>query len=446
MTRHTTRRQFLQASLGAAGAVPLALGTGAADEPRRLRVAAIYTVCTYRSHAHVILDNFIRPYLFNGRLIRPPVEIVSLYADQISQSRPDLSAALARRLRLPLSRSIAEALTLGGRDLAVDAVLSIGEHGDYPMTRLRQRRYPRKRFFDEIVAVLRRADRPVPIFNDKHLSYRWDWAREMYDTARRLHIPFMAGSSVPLAQRRPPLELPAGAVIEEAVSVHGGPPEIYDFHGLEVLQALVEARRGGETGIASIEHLSGAALFEAARRGRWSRSLAETALRCEFGDDMPDMQRRMNGREPYGILVTYRDGLRATVLKIGHSATRWHFACKLAGEERPRVTSHYVGPWNNRCLFMALSHAIQEFFRRREAPYPVERTLLTTGALEAAMQSAARGEPIETPHLRIAYAPRDYRAFRETGASWRVLPPETPEPPAFADLPLRRGATAPSER
>lgn len=440
MTRHVTRRQFLQTGLGAAAA-PFAFRSGSADEPRRLRVAAIYTVCYYRSHAHVILDNFIRPYLFNGRLIRPPVEVVSLYTDQISRRRPDLSADLARRLRLPLSRSIAEALTLGGRDLAVDAVLSIGEHGDYPMTRLRQRRYPRKRFFDEIVAVQRRAGRTVPVFNDKHLSYRWDWARAMYDTARDLRIPFMAGSSVPLAQRRPPLELPANAVIEEAVSIHGGPMEIYDFHALEVLQALVEARRGGETGIESIEHLSGAALFEAARRGRWSLPLAEAAMRCEFGDEVPDLSRRMNGLEPYGVLVRYRDGLRATMLKIGFSATRWNFACKLAGEARPRATGHYVGPWNNRCLFMALSHAIQHFFRTRESPYPVERTLLTTGALEAAMQSAARGEPLETPHLRITYAPRDFRAFRETGASWRVLPPETPEPPAFADLPLRRGAT-----
>ena len=58
----------------------------------------------------------------------------------------------------------------------------------------------------------------------------------MYDRAQQLKIPFMAGSSVPLAQRRPPLELPDQAVIEEAVSIHSGPPEVYDFHGLEVLQ------------------------------------------------------------------------------------------------------------------------------------------------------------------------------------------------------------------
>ena len=115
--------------------------------------------------------------------------------------------------------------------------------------------YPRKRFFDEAVAVMKQSQRFVPIFNDKHLSYRWDWAREMYDTAKRHQIPFLAGSSVPLAQRRPALDLPNDLAMEEAVSIHGGPLESYDFHGLEVLQSMVEHRKGGETGIRSVIRL-----------------------------------------------------------------------------------------------------------------------------------------------------------------------------------------------
>src|SRR5262249_31160638 len=154
----------------------------------------------------------------------------------------------------------------------------IGEHGRYPVNQLGQVEYPRKRFFDAAVAVLRRSGRFVPLFNDKHLSYRWDWAKEMVETARRLGIPLMAGSSVPLAQRRPPLELPPGAAISEAVAVHGGPVESYDFHALEVLQSLVEFRRGGETGISSVEFLQGEALWRAAAEGRWSLGLAEAAL------------------------------------------------------------------------------------------------------------------------------------------------------------------------
>ena len=180
------------------------------------------------------------------------------------------------------------------------------------------------------------------------------------------------------------------AAIEEAVSIHGGPFESYDFHGLEVLQAFIEARKGGETGVTQVEFLRGDALFKAAQQGRWSLDLARAAMRAELGDKVPDITRPINNAQPHGILLTLQDGTKATMLKLGASGMRWNFACKLAGERQPRVTSHYVGPWNNRCLFMALSHAIQHFFVTPRAPYPVERTLLTTGILEAAVRSRSR--------------------------------------------------------
>ena len=432
-----TRRRALQALLAA----PLLAAPIRAGEPRRRpRVAAVYTVCHHRSHAHVILENFLTPYLFNGKIIEPSVEVVSLHSDQRARGRdaPDLTDEITRLFKTPHFNTIRDALTLGGKDLAVDGVLSIGEHGSYPVNKQGVMEYPRKRFFDEIIAVMRQSDRFVPIFNDKHLSYRWDWAREMFDACQKHRIPFMAGSSVPLSQRRPPLELPADCVVEEAVSIHGGGFESYDFHALEVLQALIEARRGGETGVSHVEFLSGDALFQAARQGRWSLDLARAALRPEFGDKVPDITRPLEDREPHGILVSFRDGPKATVLKIGYSSTRWHFACKLAGDATPRVTSHYVGPWRNRCLFMALSHAIQQFFVTRTAPYPVERTLLATGILEAAVRSRAAGERIATPHLNIAYRPRDFRAFREMGESWKIATEDIKEPVGWTERRLRR--------
>jgi hypothetical protein len=437
-TVQITRRQALLSSLAAA---PLAVMPAWGAEPRRRpRIAVVYTSCYHRSHAHVLLENFLTPYLFNGKITQPAVDVVSVYADQISMSaaNPDLTNGMVRRFNLPIYRTIREALTLGGKELAVDAVLCIGEHGAYATNRLGVREYPRKRFFDEIVAVMRRSNRFVPIFNDKHLSYRWDWAREMYDTCQKHRIPFMAGSSVPLAQRRPAFDMRANCVIEEAVSIHGGPFEIYDFHGLEVLQGFLESRKGGETGITHVEFLPREPLFRAASQGRWSLDLARAAMGVEFGDKVSDFRRPINGVEPWGILLTYRDGTKATVLKLGFSGTRWNFACKLAGERQPRATSHYVGPWRNRCLFMALANAIQQFFVRREAPYPVERTLLTTGVLEAAVRSRAAGYGMETPHLNIAYQPRDYRALREMGESWKILTEEAKETQGFAERPLRR--------
>ncbi len=419
-----TRRQFFALSAAFSG---FALAEDKA--PRRPKVAAIYTVCQHRSHAHVILEKFLRPFLFNGKRIQPPVDMVSFYADQ-RPAKGDMTDDVARQFKIPVYKTIADALTLGGKELAVDAVLSIGEHGTYRRSKLDQVEYPRKRFFDEIIAVMRKSNRYVPLFNDKHLSFRWDWAREMYDTCRKHKIPFMAGSSVPLAQRRPVLEIPAGSVFEEAVSIHGGGLESYDFHGLEVLQSLVEFRKGGETGVSSIEFLAGDALFKAAQQGRWSLRLAQAAMAAEFDNKPPDIRRPIKGErpaEPHGILITYRDGLRATMLKIGNSSVRWNFACKLAREERLRATHFYVGPWNNRCLFMALCHAIQQHFVERRPPYPVERTLLATGMVAATMRSRADGRRLQTPELHLAYEPRDFSAFREMGASWKIMK-DRPEP------------------
>ncbi len=428
-SRHS-RRQFLREAALAGSAFALAplnlRAEPAAARPAKPKVAAILTEFTYRSHAHVILENFLEPYLFNGNLIAPQFEIASIYADQFPEK--EIGRQIAGEYGIPIFKTIDEALCLGKSELAVDAVLSIGEQGKYPDNALGQREYPRKRFFDEIVAVMQRSNKFVPLFNDKHLSYRWDWAKEMYDTAQKLAIPLMAGSSVPLAQRRPELELPSGAEIEEIISIHGGPLEAYDFHGVEVLQSLVEARKGGETGISRVQFLTGDALFKAADSGRWSLDLAEAAMAAEAATRKIPLREMI--REPArAILLEYKDGLKGTVLSVGYSGVRWNAACRLKGEDRIGATYFYGGPWNNRGLFRALSHAIQDFFKQKKSPYPVERTLLATGALDAAMHSRqAGGEPLPTPHLEFGYAAVDWRQVREMGRTWEIITPDTPEP------------------
>lgn len=430
-SQQSTRREFLRTSgaVVAAGMLPQ-LGRvvrGAEPAKSKLKVAAVFTEFSPRSHAHVILENFLGPYYFCGQETDPGCEVVSFYADQFPKT--DMARDVAKDYKIPIYPSINDALCLGGKDLAVDAVLSIGEHGTYPRNAKEQTEYPRKRFFDEIVAVLKKSKRSVPVFNDKHLSYRWDWAKEMYDTARELKIPFMAGSSVPLAQRIPPLEIPDGAKIVEAVSIHGGGLDSYDFHGYEVLQSMVENRAGGETGVASVQYLAEDALWKAAEKGLWSPELANAAWKAEpqrknGGPSLTELLKT----SPWGLLVTYRDGLRGMCLKVA-DGTRWNFACKLADKPEPVATSFYVGPWQNRNLFKALSHAIQAHFRNGESPYPLERTLLTTGLVEAGVNSHYEGDKVfETPHLDIKYQPRDYRAYRENGASWKLITEEMPEP------------------
>ncbi|HZN36190.1 MAG TPA: hypothetical protein VFB80_20315, partial [Pirellulaceae bacterium] len=424
---------------GSAAASLVALPAGGEQPASKPRVAAVFTEFRRLSHAYHILGNAMGKYLFRGQWVDPGLDVVSFYADQFPAG--DMARDVSQKFKVPLFKSIDEALCVGGRELAVDAVLLIGEHGRYPANELGQRMYPRKEFFDQIVAVQRRAGRFVPVFNDKHLSYRWDWAKAMYDEAQRLKMPLMAGSSVPLAQRMPPLELPPDAAVIEAVSIHGGGVEGYDFHALEVMQSLIEARAGGETGVSRVEFLTGEALQRAAAEGRWPTALVAAAMRAERDAKMP--RRSITGRPPrpfpdepfaprHAILVTYNDGTRGTVLTIGRSDERWNFACQLRGDTKPLATSFYGGPWGNWNLFGALGGAIAHFFRTGKAPYPVERTLLVSGILDAAMHSRhAGGQPQETPHLKLKYAAQDFRAFCETGESWQVLTTDSIPPQDF---------------
>ena len=440
-----TRRRFLGETAAVAGSSLVASSVGretgftADDKPQRPKVAALFTHFTAGSHSELILESFLEPYVFNGQRRTSPCDVVSFYIDKFSRKEDgesgarvigkgadDIGRAVAKSYDIPLYATIAEALCRGSSELAVDAVLSIGEYGYRPIGALSDREFPRRRFFSEAVAVMGRSNRVIPVFNDKNFTYRWDWGKEMFDAARQAGIPLMAGSSVPLAERRPALELPLGAPIEELVTIHGGSLEGYDYHGVELLQSLAEGRQGGETGISRVQQLVGDAVWKAADEGRWSVPLAEAALEANYST------RRLAIRElvttpPRAILIDYADGVRGAALSFGGAG--FCAACRLKGEQTPRAASFYAGPWGSRGLFPALAHAIQRFFVTKVPPYPAERTLLAGGAVDAAMHSYQQGGvPIQTTNLQFGYPSVDWSAVREMGLTWQQAPPGTPPP------------------
>ncbi len=441
--QHCSRRMFLQSSL-AASAVATSPAWYApvhgADEKPRIKVAAIFTELRHRSHAYNFLMNMMGRCLFRGEYSDLGLDVVSFYADQFPAN--DMAREVSARFRVPLFKTIDEALCVGSKDLACDAVLLVGEHGDYPDNALGQRMYPRKQFFDQIVRTMRRSERFVPVFNDKHLSYRWDWSKEMYDEARELKIPLMAGSSVPLGSRRPPIELPANAQVLSAVSIHGGGMEVYDFHAFEVLESFLELRRGGEAGVRSVQLISGETFVEFTNSSAWPAELVAAAQQAEADAPFERQKRPIQSTgKPHpevgdhALLIEHTDGLKSVIYKQGKSSDRWNFACSLKDKKDPQATAIINGPWGNFNLFNALSHSIAHFFRTGKSPYPVERTLLASGLLEAAMRShAAGGKVIDTPELKIAYQSADWSAFREDGSSWKVITADTPQPTTFAPM------------
>lgn len=384
------RRDFLAGT----AALPMA-----AFQTRKPRIAALTTTYFLRSHADDIITRFLEGYWINDRYYPPPCEVVSLYMDQVHPA--DIGYRLSTAYGFPVVKSIGEALTLGTGKLAVDGVLLVAEHGDYPFNDKQQQLYPRFEFHQQMVEVFRKSGRAVPVYSDKHFSYDWAKAKQIYDWSRELHYPMAAGSSVSVTFRRPELDYPLGVEFENALMVGGG--WVSDggiFHNLETLQCFVERRKGGETGIRSVQHLEGDDVWKAAEEGKWSKRLLNAAL--SRGEKI-EPGRPEDVKHPVLCLVEYNDGFHAAIVMLGGLVNEYLVAFRVKGRSEDDSANCYV-PAENSNNFSPLVHAIAQMFATGKTIYPVERTLLTTGALAFVMESAYEGHKrIETPMLKIAY-------------------------------------------
>jgi hypothetical protein len=391
----------------------------------RPKIACIATIVHKYAHAQHFIDRFLEGYGWNGRHHRPPMDLVSLYVDQVKDS--DLSQDRAARFpSMTIYPTVADALTLGGNDLAVDGVLLIGEHGDYTRNEKGQTLYPRYELFQQIVAVYRLSGKTAPIFNDKHLSWKWEWSKAMYDTARTMGFAFMAGSSLPVTWRTPSLDLPLGALVSEAMCVGYGGVDSYDFHALETLQCMVERRKGGESGVRWLQAYRGDAFWQAHHAGVWSKALFDAALcrshtltpaRAGFNDIFPnDDELKSLVKDPIAYQYEHNDGLKSTMILMNGLVQDFNFAAQLDDRDEPFSVQMYLPMPPARTtlanFFSPLVNHAEQMFLTGKEPYPVERTLLTSGLVEAGVESLFQEQKrIETPHLAVAYQPTAQSTF-----------------------------------
>jgi hypothetical protein len=422
-----TRRRFLKGSLagiaGATATIPVLPTVHAASRRRRLKIAAVTTIYFKYSHAQHIVDRFLEGYGWEGKHHRPDMDVVSLYVEQVGEN--DLSRERLKRYPgMKHAKTIEQALTLGTGKLAVDGVLLIGEHGNYPVNEKGQTQYPRYEYFGKIVDVFRKTGQTAPVFNDKHLSWNWKWAREMYDTSRKMDFGFMAGSSLPVARRMPAVDLPWKSKIRESLVMRPGWLDGGDIHTIEALQAIIERRNHGETGIAWVEALEGDRFWKAMEagsweKGGWDRQLMENGftrsntiqvVRDNYGVVLPkiaDLKRMAPGS--YAYRFQYRDGTRATALAFREKERQGRILSDTPITVRMKnddifSTLVYLPYYSMRNFFNPLVNHIETLFRTGKSPYPVERTLLTTGMTAAGVESLFQKQKrLATPHLAIKY-------------------------------------------
>ena len=395
------------------------------SESRPLRLAIVTTVWRYLSHAQHMGDRFLVGYPHEGAWHDPNVEVVSLYVDQRGEG--DQSEARAKEFGFKIYPTIAEALRQGGDDLAVDAVLIIGEHGDYPRNPKGQILYPRYKFFQEVTKVFRKDGKSVPVFNDKHLSFSYAHAQDMVRQSEELGFPFMAGSSLPVTFRLPSLDLPYESEISDALMVGVGSSDPMDFHALEALHCLIDRRRGGETGVEAVQLVDGEAVWKAGDEGEWSWELLEAAL--SRSNELQGLSRTeakpqdliRNGqlkelvKEPAAYHVWFKDGLKTTLLMLNGAVGDFTCAVRLRDSKEVVSTLFYLPPSPNVTYSAELMNRVERMFQTGDAVTPVKRTLLVSGVLESCLESRLQGgKKIRTPHLGVEYQVSEQSPFAAT--------------------------------
>ncbi len=302
-------------------------------------------------------------------------------------------------------------------------MLLIGEHGRYPLSDTGQVTFPKRRLFSEILAVCDRSGRFVPVYTDKHLSDNWRDAKWLYDQAHLRGMSLMAGSSLPVTWRYPAVDVARGSRISEIVATAYGSLEAYGFHGLEIIQCLAERRAGGETGVRSVQTFSGPDVWQAINHGTISRSVIEAAVSnrrhslAKPGEPLESVL-----RNPVLVVITYRDGLRAGML---WAANLIDFTAAWRNADSGKIESALFWTQEARPFmhFTYLLKGIEHLMQTGKSAWPVERTLLTTGVLNAYFISKKEGgRPIDTPYLNVRY---------QSAWDWHQPPP----PPTGRPIP-----------
>lgn len=338
------------------------------------------------------MGRLLEGYRLDHEYHRPRLEVASFYVDQFPVN--DMAREQAAEYGVAIYPTIAEALRLGGSKLAVDGVAIVGEHGRYPRTARGNFMYPRWKHFDRVTSVMREDGRVVPLHNDKYFAYEWEDARRMYDRVREMHIPFMCGSTLPLTWRRPQLEFPHAIDLKEALAVSCSDLEEHAYHAIELVQGMVERRRGGETGVAAVRCVEGSEVWKL----DFSRDLLDAALSRRVNPP-PDDQ----GQIPQAIQIRYRDGLKATILNLNDRTRDYLFAACEKGRRDPYSSCFYIQLYlHNHWGFMVRN--FEDLVLTRRQPNPIERTLLATGIMLFGLESRLQGQKwLDTPRLDIRY-------------------------------------------
>ncbi|MDF2719447.1 MAG: hypothetical protein K0R28_6372 [Paenibacillus sp.] len=363
------------------------------------RVAAVITEYWDICHADVIVTKMLDGFRMDGRQYDSTIDIVAMYVDKFPPT--DLSRGMAAKHGIPIHGSIREALLAGQSEFDLDGILIIGEHGDYPDNEIGQTLYPRRLFFEECLKVMLEFDRIVPVFSDKGFAVVQEDIEWMYKQIKQYGIPFMSSSVVPYSPQRPAEKpFPNGAPLRKMFGFCYGPVERYVFHTLEMMQSIAENRACGESGICRVKAYKDNEAIGRLLSEDWNglyRTLGGF-INLRDLDSFPS-----EVKDPVFVELDYKDGLKSGVLMANPEVATFASAYQVDEQEAPICREFLLQGGKPYIHFGRLVLEIEKFIHTGRPPHAVERSLLTTGGLDACMRSLHTGEAIDTPHLIVSY-------------------------------------------
>jgi hypothetical protein len=119
---------------------------------------------------------------------------------------------------------------------------------------------------------------------------------------------------------------------------------------------------------------------------------------------------------PKLMRIEYEDGTRVSLFELNGAVGAWTAAWRYQRDRTIESTEFWTQEARPGGHFTFLLNGIEKMMLTGKPAWPVERTLLTSGVLDALLQSYLQGGTrIATPYLRVAYQP-----------TWRWKPPPPP--------------------
>ncbi|MBL9215197.1 MAG: hypothetical protein JNG83_06955 [Opitutaceae bacterium] len=340
------------------------------------------------SPAQQLLDRFLVGYPWDGGFRRSQDTRVAAWLEGGAEGVGELNRRV-RDFGLELGSSLPA--TVGGADAVLVVWRGSGAVANENLLR----------------RVLENARPGAACFVHGVLASNGERARAWLDLARTRGLRLVAGTTLGVTWRLPAVDVPADAVVTEALALVQNPAG--DFAGLECLLPRIGRRRGGESGIRRVRVAEGAAFWQAAEEGAWPSDLLAAAIaRSDTPQSGQGQDSRLwdiagrgllrdLARDPRALLLEHHDGLRAAVLVLDGVVDDYNFAVRLTSAETVSAQVYRPRPPGEH-QYSALAAHLEDYLKGGAEPWAPGRGALIADVLAAAQLSAARsGEWIALP-------------------------------------------------